>query len=89
MTTAPNGQFPSFGTCTAFLRYDRILPDDASTAQFVPRVLDDTRSGHSQAPVEAIVHTHCHIDHTAGALAFLTEAEARGRPRPRTPAVRP
>ncbi len=75
--------FPSFGTVTAFLCDDRILLVDATAAQFVPRVIDDLRSNHSQAPVEAIVYTHGHIDHTTGAQAWLADAEARGHPRPR------
>ena len=80
--------FPSFGTCTAFLCHDRILLVDTSTAQFVPRVLDDLRSNHSQAPIETIGYTHGHIDHTTGAPAFLADAEARGHPRPRIVAHR-
>ncbi len=80
--------FPSFGTCTAFLCHDRILLVDTSTAQFVPRVLDDLRSNHSQAPIDTIVYTHGHIDHTTGAPAFLADAEARGHPRPRIVAHR-
>ncbi|MCH7836510.1 MAG: MBL fold metallo-hydrolase, partial [Chloroflexi bacterium] len=75
--------FPSFGAVTAFLCDDRILLVDATASQFVPRVIDDLRSNHSQAPVEAIVYTHGHIDHTTGAQAWLADAEARGHPRPR------
>ncbi|MBI2913037.1 MAG: MBL fold metallo-hydrolase, partial [Chloroflexi bacterium] len=37
----------------------------------------------SQAPIEAIVYPHGHLDHTAGAPAFLADAATRGHPRPR------
>jgi glyoxylase-like metal-dependent hydrolase (beta-lactamase superfamily II) len=75
--------FPSFGTCTAFICDDRILLVDTAAAQFAPRVLEDLRANRSQAPVETIVYTHGHIDHTTGAATFLADAEARGHPRPR------
>ncbi len=74
---------PSFATCTAFLCDGRILLVDTTIAQFAPRALDDLRSNHSQAPIETIVYTHGHIDHTTGAGTFLADAEARGHPRPR------
>jgi alkyl sulfatase BDS1-like metallo-beta-lactamase superfamily hydrolase len=74
---------PSFGTCTAFLCDDRILLVDTTITQVAPRALDDLRSNHSQAPIETIVYTHGHIDHTTGAETFLADAQARGHPRPR------
>ncbi|MDO8613876.1 MAG: MBL fold metallo-hydrolase, partial [Dehalococcoidia bacterium] len=74
--------FPSFGTSTAFVCDDRILVVDTAAAQFAGRVVEDLRSNHSRAPVETIVYTHGHIDHTTGARAFLADAEARGHPRP-------
>ena len=75
--------FPSFGTCTAFLCDDRILLVDTTVSQFAPRALDDLRSNHSQAPIETIVYTHGHIDHTTGAETSLADAKARRHPRPR------
>ena len=75
--------FPSFGTCTAFLCDDRILLVDTTIAQVAPRALDDLRSNHSQSPIETIVYTHGHIDHTTGAETFLADAKARRHPRPR------
>ncbi|HLA18008.1 MAG TPA: alkyl sulfatase dimerization domain-containing protein [Dehalococcoidia bacterium] len=75
--------FPSFGTCTAFLCDDRIFVVDTTVGRFAPRLLEDLRANHSQAPVEAIVYTHGHIDHVTGAPGFLADAEARGHPRPR------
>ena len=80
--------FPSIGTCTAFLCDDRIFVVDTTVGRFAPRVLEDLRANHSQAPVEAIVYTHGHIDHVTGAQAFLTDAEARRHPRPRIVAHR-
>lgn len=74
---------PSFGTCTAFLCDGRILLVDTTVAQVASRALDDLRSNHSQAPIETIVYTHGHIDHTTGAETFLADAQARGHPRPR------
>ncbi len=75
--------FPSFGTCTAFICDGRILLVDTTPAQFAAPVIDDLRSNHSQAPIETIIYTHGHIDHTTGAQAWLDDAEARGHPRPR------
>ncbi len=75
--------FPSFGTSTAFICDDRIFLVDTGARWSVAKVLDDLRTNHSQAPVEAMVYTHGHIDHTTGASAFLADAESRGHPRPR------
>ena len=35
------------------------------------------------APVDTIIYTHGHVDHTGGARTFLADAGARGRPAPR------
>ncbi len=73
----------SFGTVTAFECDGRLLLVDTSADRFASEVVDDLRTNRTQAPVEAIVYTHGHIDHVTGASAFLADAEARGHPRPR------
>jgi len=75
--------FPNQGNATAFVCRDRILLVDTTPAWFARGPIDDLRSNHSQAPIEAIVYTHGHIDHTTGAENWLAEAAARGHPRPR------
>ena len=80
--------FPSFGTSTTFVCDGALLVVDTAAAQFVGRVVEDLRTNHSQAPVQTIVYTHGHIDHTTGARAFLADAESRGHPRPRIVAHR-
>src|SRR3990172_1604816 len=80
--------FPSFGTSTTFVCDGVLLVVDTAAAQFVGRVVEDLRTNHSQAPVQTIVYTHGHIDHTTGARAFLADAGSRGHPRPRIVAHR-
>ena len=60
-----------------------ILLVDTSMERFTPAVLKDLRDNYSQAPVEAVVYSHGHIDHTTGAEAIIAEAESRGDARPR------
>ena len=74
---------PALGNCAAFICDDRLLLVDTTPRWSAPRVIEDLRANHSQAPVAAIVYTHGHIDHTTGARAFLADAESRGHPRPR------
>lgn len=75
--------FPTQGNCTAFLCEERILLVDTTPQWYAGRTVDDLRSNLSQAPLEAIVYTHGHIDHVTGADTFLSDADSRGYPRPR------
>ena len=53
--------FPSFGTCTAFLCDDRIFVVDTTVGRFAPRLLEDLRANHSQAPVVLLDITRVYI----------------------------
>ena len=75
--------FPTQGNCTAFECDGRIFLVDTTPAWFVPRTLEELRSTLSDGPVETIVYTHGHIDHTTGAPAYIADAEERGYARPR------
>ena len=75
--------FSALGNVSAFVCDGRILLVDTAAQQFTPRVLDDLRKSYSQAPIEAIVYTHGHVDHTTGAETIIKEAASRGDPRPR------
>lgn len=78
----------SFANVAAFTGGSGILLVDTSTERFARRVLQDLRDNYSQAPIEAIVYTHGHIDHVTGAETALAEARSRGDPRPRVIAHR-
>jgi len=78
----------SFANVCAFVCDGRILLVDTSIERFTSRVLADLRKSHSQAPIEAIVYTHGHIDHVTGAETIIAEAQSRGDPRPRVIAHR-
>jgi alkyl sulfatase BDS1-like metallo-beta-lactamase superfamily hydrolase len=67
----------------AFRCDDRVLLIDTSVNRFTPQVLNDLRSNYFQAPVEAVVYTHGHVDHVSGADAIIEEARSRGYARPR------
>lgn len=73
---------PSLANVIAFLNDGANLLVDTSTSRFTPRALDELRS-HSQAPVEAVVYTHGHVDHVTGAEAIISEAASQGHARPR------
>ncbi len=75
--------FPNLGNAIAFVCGDRILLVDTTPGWVAPASVQDLRSNHSQVPVDTIVYTHGHIDHTTGAHAWLDDAESRGHPRPR------
>lgn len=75
--------FPALGNSIAFLGDTGILIVDAAQQRFTPAILSGLRGTYSQAPVEAIVYTHGHIDHVTGAEAIIGEAEGRGDRRPR------
>ena len=73
----------SFANVTAFSGDDGVLLVDTSQERFTGRVLQDLRDNYSQAPVEAVVYTHGHVDHVTGADAIIAEASERGDRRPR------
>ena len=74
---------PDQGNATAFLCDDRIMLVDTTGLWVAHGHIGDLRKNYSQAPVEAIVYTHGHIDHTTGAREWFKEAEASGQTRPR------
>lgn len=67
----------------AFQCDDRVLLVDTSMNRFTPLALKDLRENFTQAPVEAVVYTHGHIDHVSGAETIIEEARDRGDLRPR------
>lgn len=67
----------------AFICDGRVLLVDTSVNRLTPTVLKDLRDNYSQAPIEAVVYTHGHVDHVSGAEAIIGEALARGDARPR------
>jgi alkyl sulfatase BDS1-like metallo-beta-lactamase superfamily hydrolase len=73
---------PALGNVSAFLGEKGILLVDTATHIFSGRVLEDLRKNYSQAPVEAIIYTHGHVDHTTGAETIIAAAQSRGEPRP-------
>ncbi|HEV8573828.1 MAG TPA: MBL fold metallo-hydrolase, partial [Dehalococcoidia bacterium] len=74
--------FPALGNSSAFLGEGGILIVDTAQERFTPNVISTLRANYSQAPIEAIVYTHGHIDHVTGADAMIAEAEKRGDSRP-------
>ena len=75
--------FPKMGTSTVFECNDRLLVVDTSPRWVAQRTIEELREKHSKAPVEAIIYTHGHIDHTSGAVNWRAEAEERELQRPR------
>ncbi|MDP3766482.1 MAG: alkyl sulfatase dimerization domain-containing protein [Dehalococcoidia bacterium] len=75
--------FPTQGNATAFLCENRIFMVDTTPQWYAGRTLDDLRKNHSDAPVEAVVYTHGHIDHVTGAETVIADAAGRGYQRPR------
>jgi alkyl sulfatase BDS1-like metallo-beta-lactamase superfamily hydrolase len=80
--------FPNQGNCSAFLCGDRILLVDTNPQWFVGRTVETLRAQHSEAPVQAIVYTHGHIDHVTGAASWIADAQQRGYNRPHVVAHR-
>ncbi|MGH3119388.1 MAG: alkyl sulfatase dimerization domain-containing protein [Gaiellales bacterium] len=74
--------FPALGNSTAFLGKDGVLIVDTAQERFTPNILSALRANYSQAPIEAIVYTHGHIDHVTGAEAMIAEAQTRDDRRP-------
>jgi alkyl sulfatase BDS1-like metallo-beta-lactamase superfamily hydrolase len=75
--------FPDQGNATAFVCGDRIVLVDTTGAWIAPSRVQEFRAGFSEAPVDTIVYTHGHIDHTTGATAWAADAAARGHSKPR------
>lgn len=75
--------FPGLGNSTAFIGEHGLLIVDTAQERFTPTVLSGLRADYSQAPIEAIVYTHGHVDHVTGAETIIAEAEGRGDRRPR------
>jgi len=73
---------------SVFICEGGILLVDTAITQQAPRVVEDLRKNYSQAPVEAIVYTHGHIDHVTGAQAIIDHSQSRGDRRPRVIAHR-
>jgi glyoxylase-like metal-dependent hydrolase (beta-lactamase superfamily II) len=73
----------SFANVAAFICEGSLVLVDTSVEQFTARMLEDLRKNYSQAPVEAVVYTHGHVDHVTGADVIIAETESRGGPRPR------
>ena len=74
--------FPALGNSTAFIGEHGLLIVDTAQERFTPAIISGLRASFSQAPVEAIVYTHGHIDHVTGAESFIAEARNRGDRRP-------
>ena len=74
--------FPALGNSSAFLGERGILIVDTAQERFTPAVLAGLRANYSEAPIEAIIYTHGHIDHVTGAEAIIAETRARGDRRP-------
>ncbi|MDO8615458.1 MAG: alkyl sulfatase dimerization domain-containing protein [Dehalococcoidia bacterium] len=75
--------FAAMANVSAFVCQGRILLVDTSLERFTPQVLNDLRAHYSQAPIEALVYTHGHVDHVTGAEAIIAHARQRGDARPR------
>src|SRR3972149_6280502 len=74
--------FPYFGTSTAFLTSEGVVLFDTGTYQAGARVLGELRK-RTALPIHTIVYSHGHLDHAPGAVHFVQEAQAAGRPKPR------
>jgi alkyl sulfatase BDS1-like metallo-beta-lactamase superfamily hydrolase len=75
--------YPTQGNCTAFICDGAVLMVDTNPQWYAGRTVADLRANRSQAPVEAIVYTHGHIDHTTGAETYIADAGQRGHHKPR------
>ena len=72
----------SFSHVVAVDTGDGLITFDTSSAKTGPAVVAALR-GWSDEPVHTLVYTHGHLDHVGGSRDFATDAEQRGRPRPR------
>jgi len=74
--------FPALGNSTAFILDPGVLIVDTAQQRFTPAILSGLRANYTEAPIEAIIYTHGHIDHVTGAEAIIAEAQNRGDRRP-------
>ncbi len=74
---------PGLANVSTFICGNSLFVVDTATGRFTPTVLQGLRDQFTQAPIEAVVYTHGHIDHVTGAGAIIREAESRGDKRPR------
>ena len=65
--------FPALGNSSAFLGERGILIVDTAQERFTPAVLSGLRANYSEAPIEAIIYTHGHVDHVTGAEAIIAD----------------
>ncbi|MEO8457031.1 MAG: alkyl sulfatase dimerization domain-containing protein [Chloroflexota bacterium] len=73
----------SMANVIAFTGDTGVLLVDTSTERFTPNVINDLRENYSQAPIEAMVYTHGHVDHVTGADKIIDHSIDRGDRRPR------
>lgn len=74
---------PGLANVTTFIADGALVLVDTATGRFTPTVLQGIRGQFSEAPVEAVVYTHGHVDHVTGAGVIERHADERGDRRPR------
>ena len=74
---------PALGNVSAFKCEGRVLLVDTAQYRATPTILQNLRDGYSEAPIDAVVYTHGHIDHATGGEAIIAHSSERGDPRPR------
>jgi len=74
---------PALGNVSTFVCGGRALLVDTAQYRATPGVLQGLRNSYSQAPIDAVVYTHGHIDHATGGEAIIAHSVERGDPRPR------
>jgi alkyl sulfatase BDS1-like metallo-beta-lactamase superfamily hydrolase len=74
---------PGLANVCTFIGDGALFLVDTATGRFTPTVLEGIRAQYSQAPIEGVVYTHGHVDHTTGAGVIQREADSRGDRRPR------
>ena len=71
----------SFSNVIAFTGDDGVLLVDTAVERLTPMMLAELRK-YTQAPVQAVVYTHGHVDHVTGAQQIIDETVSRGGKRP-------
>jgi alkyl sulfatase BDS1-like metallo-beta-lactamase superfamily hydrolase len=72
----------AFSHCVLFETDDGLVAFDTSSVQGAERVVSAIR-GWRKEKFHSLVYTHGHLDHVGGCGAFIADAEANGKPRPR------